>query len=315
MPESPHAVNPALSAIAIQYANENKDYIADDVMFRVKPELLQAEYTYRVHDLATNFTIPDTAVGRKGEVAEITHGSELKPGACKDYGIKEFVPRRDQNQVRGAKMRESLLAGASKRVADQIRLDRERRVAKIVFDATNYSASRKSALTGTAKISSANSKPIQLIQDARHSLLVHPANVMVIGLAAWQKLSTHPEIVKAVHGNSGDAGIARKSAVRDLFGLDDILIGRAVYNSAKEGQTMTAEQLWGGHIQLQYRNRSASNEGGLTWGATMVHQSLKVWSRFDANYGLLGADEVKAGESVDEKIFAKDLGYLIQNAV
>jgi len=153
-----------------------------------------------------------------------------------------------------------------------------------------------------------------VIGDALDVPLLRP-NIAVMGRAAWSKLRRNPSIVKAANKNAGDSGMASKQAFCELFELEDLLVGESFVNSAKPGQAMVAARVWGKHVALLYRNKLATNQNGVTFGWTAQWGDRVSMTRADGDIGLRGGQVVKTGESVDEKIIAPDLGYLIINAV
>lgn len=196
-----------------------------------------------------------------------------------------------------------------------IELDREVRTAALVFAAAQYAAANKITLSGTSQFSDyANSDPLGVIMAGLDACIMRP-NVAVMGRAVFTKLCMHPEIVKAVHGNSGDAGIVQRRAVADLFELEDVLVGEGWVNTARKGQAATLSRVWGKHIALIHRNLTAGPNSGLTFGFTAQFGSRIAGATPDKNIGMRGGQLVRAGESVKEVITANDLGYLIVDAV
>jgi hypothetical protein len=138
---------------------------------------------------------------------------------------------------------------------------------------------------------------------------------MVLGRQVFTKLAMHPQVVKAVHGNSGDSGIASRKQVADLFELEEILVGEARVNTARKGQAMSLSQAWGKHLALLHRDKTADTRSGVTFGVTAQFGTRVAGSIPDKDIGLRGGERVRAGESVQEVITAADLGFFIQNAV
>lgn len=309
MPNAPFPVDPALTGITIAY--RNPALIADQVLPRMP--VAGMEYKYWEYPIGEGFTVPDTQVGRKGRPNEIEFTAIEKAGLTKDYGLEDPIPQRD---VQLAPPGYSPVDRAVEGITDLIMLDREIRTAGLVFDEATYPAGNKETLSGTSQFSDYSaSTPIDVIADGLDSTLVYRPNVMVIGQAAWSVLRRHPHLIKAMHGTAGDKGMVTREFVRDLFELDDVIVGQAYLNTAKKGQTPTLSRVWGKHIALIYRNRLAGPQQGVTFGWTAQWGGRIAGQWEDRDIGLRGGTRVRVGESVEEKVVAAATGYLIKDAV
>jgi hypothetical protein len=304
---APFPTDNVLTAISVAYRNEKM--IADEVLPRVP--VGSKTFKYNKYALEDNFTIPNTKVGRKSAPTEVEFGHSDESSSVVDYGIDEVVPNDD---IATAPVGHDPLARATVSVTDLVLLDREKRVAELVFNAASYDDKHKATLSGAAQFSNSESDPIKYVLEKLDSCIMRP-NIMVMGRAVWTKLRTHPKIVKAAHGNSGDSGVAARQAVADLLELDELLIGEGWYNSAKKGQKAATTRLWGNHIALIYRDKLADPRGRVTFGFTAQFGDRVAGHIPEPKIGLSGSIRVRAGERVRELITAPDLGYLIQNAV
>jgi hypothetical protein len=306
MPKAPFPIIPELTGIAIAY--RNRQMIADQILPRITP-VTKEEFIYFVYDLAQGFTVPDTKVGRRGKVNQIEFTAKEETGYTKDYGLEDSIPSSDlANAPTGIDPR----ANSVEYIMNLLALDREVRVAGVVFNPDTYPAANKLTLSGTSQFSDKTSHPIQTVSDALDSCVVRP-NVMVIGRPAWSVLSRHPEIVSACLRNAGESGIARRQDVADLFELEEIVVGEAFVNNARKGQTPTLSRCWGKHLSLIYRNRQAAPQRDVTFGMTVPFGQPVAGAWESKNIGLRGGTKVRAGESVEEIITCADCGYFLQN--
>lgn len=308
MAQTPFPMQPHYTAIAIAY--RNKALIADAVLPRVLVD--KQEFRYLKHKLSEGFTIPDTKVGRRSKPNEMSFSATEVPEFTEDFGLDDPVP---QSDVDNAPDNFDPLAHSTEQLTNLILLDREKRAAGLVFDASKYPANNKRAVTtATEKFGHENSDPIATISDALDAVVMRP-NIMVIGQGAWSVLARNPKILKAIHRTSGDAGIARREDVAALFELDEILVGSAFLNTAKKGQATTLAQVWGKHLSLIHRDLLATNKAGTTFGFTGQWGQRIAGASPDRNIGLRGGQMVRVGESVKEVLSAPDLGYLLSNVV
>jgi hypothetical protein len=89
----PFVVDPILTAIAIGYSNPAQALIADDVMPRQSVGGEQFKWTE--YPIAEAFTVPDTEVGRRGQVNQIVFSGKERESAVRDYGLDVPIPNSD----------------------------------------------------------------------------------------------------------------------------------------------------------------------------------------------------------------------------
>jgi hypothetical protein len=308
MANAPFPIQPALTAIAIRY--RNAEMIADQVLPRV-PVATQ-EFKYFKHALAEGFTLPDTKVGRRSKPNEVEFTATETPGMCSDYALDDPIPQADLDQ---APANMDPRGRAVEGLADLIALDREKRVADLVFALGTYPTTNRTTLSGTSQWSHADANPIDAILAA-NDLLVMRANVLVVGQAVWTKLRQHPKVVQAVYGTAQNAGVVNRQQVAELLELQEILVGPGWLNTAKKGQTPTLARVWGKHAALIHRDGMADTRGNrTTFGFTAQWGERVAGAIPDPHIGMRGGERIRVGESVAEVIAAPDLGYFFQNAV
>lgn len=125
----PFPVQQELTAIALAYSN--RSYIADLVLPRVP--VGSREFKWLQFNQSEMFTVPETMVGRKGVPNEVQFGGTEVAGFVKDYGLDDLVPNEDVNS---APPGYDPIGRAVEGVSELIALDREKRVADLVFTPT-----------------------------------------------------------------------------------------------------------------------------------------------------------------------------------
>ena len=313
----PFPIQQELTAIALAYSN--RSYIADQVLPRVP--VGSREFKWLQYNRDEMFTVPETMVGRKGVPNEVQFGASEVAGFVKDYGLDDLVPNEDLD---AAPAGYDPLGRAVEGTSELIALDREKRVADLVFNTATYPATNRATLSGTSQWSDyTNSDPYSAIMAARDGMLM-PFNTGIIGRLAWSKLRVHPKITAALApsaaGNSSTSNAqgapATLQAVADLLELDQILVGESWVNTAKPGQTASLSRVWGKHMALLHLNPIASIRGNaITFGYTAEYGNRVSGSIPEPKVGLRGAQRVRVGESVNEIVCASDVGYYFQNIV
>ena len=304
---APFPIDPELTGIAIAY--HNKSMIADQVLPRVL--VGKEQFKYWKYKLEQGFTVPDTKVGRKSKPNEVEFSGEEVTDSTEDYGLDDPIPQADIDNAPASYNPEGR---AVEQITNIVELDREVRVANLVFNAANYGANNKITLVGADQWNDPTSKLIKTIMDSLDACIMRP-NVGTFGRATLSALSMHPEVVKATNRNSGDSGIAQREAIAALFELEEVLAGEAYINTARKNQPASMQRAWGKHAAFTYRDQLADNRNGTTFGFTAQFGQRVAGSQPDSDIGLRGGQRVRAGESVKELITANDLGFFIQNAV
>lgn len=304
---APFAVDRESTGIAIAY--RNPEFVADRVLPR-KPVGKQA-FKHRSVPKGTYLTIPNTLVGRTGKPNTVEMGWTETPSVTTDYALDAPVPNAD---VENAPADYNPRAAATEMLADLIELDREKRVADLVFALPTYGAGNRTTLEGTSQFSHASSTPIKTIMTALDACFRRP-NKCVMGQAVWTQLSQHADIVSATQKNSGEKGRASRAAFAELFELQETIVGTGWYNSAKPGQAAVTTRLWGKSILFFYQNPVASVEYGLTFGLTAQWLTRQAGPIIDPDVGARGGTRQRVLESVAEVILCADCAYLFDAAV
>jgi hypothetical protein len=313
----PFPIQQELTAIALAYTN--RSYIADLVLPRTL--VGSPEFKWQLFNKNEMFTIPETMVGRKGVPNEVQFSGTETAGFVKDFGLDDLVPNDD---IEKAPPGYDPIGRAVEGVSELIALDREKRVADLVFSLNTYPAANRTTLSGTSQWSDyTNSDPYSAIMGALDGMLMRP-NMAVIGRQAWTKLRVHPKITASLAPSStgntltvnGQGAPASLRAVADLLELDQILLGENWVNTAKPGQDATLSRVWGKHMAFLHQNPIATVRGNaITFGYTAEYGNRVSGSIPEPKVGLRGAQRVRVGESVNEIIAASDVGYFFQNIV
>lgn len=317
---APFPVDPTRTAIAIAYTNPDVALIADEVCPVQGAPIGTKSFTYYTYPLETGFVVPETTVGRKGRPNELEYEASEASGTCVDYGLDAPIPMDDITQAQASRAQGGYaydpVNHAVEQLTNAIRLDRERRVAALAFDAASYPDTNKTVLSGTGQFSDyTNSDPLPLLLDALDTTLGGRPNQAVMGSAVWSKLRRHPKLVKAIGSTTGE-GVITRQQLADLLEIGRVLVGAAYVNSARRGQTPALTRVWGKSLLLQYIDRTATNAGGLTHMLTVQYGTRMAGVIDDPHAGgLRGGRRVRVGESVKELIIGARTSYLFADAV
>lgn len=305
---APFPIDEFLTDVAIRY--RNKTFIADQVLPRI--QVGTQVFKYLRYTMEEQFTLPDTLVGRKSRVTEIELTAEEVTAKTLDYGLEDPIPNVDLENARDPNV---VIGHAVETLTDLILLDRELRVANLVFNPDTYPVGRKTTLSGTSQWSHPDSNPVDAMLAAMDEMVMRP-NIIVMGATVWTKLRQHPRVVQAVFRTAQNAGVVMREQLAELLEVDEIIIGEGKRNLAKRGQAANISYIWGPHCAMLMRDSLADTRNSrTTFGFTAVFTGLEAGRIDDPMIGLRGGVRVRVGESVAEVVCAPDLGYFFQNAI
>lgn len=291
--------------------------IADEVCPRVTSPY---KFTYTLLDSEDRLSAPNSRASRAARVNEIEFGSTDANDETEDYALICPVPDRDIREASAQGLPYDPLAVATDALATVMKINRERRVAKLVFEISNYASGYSVTLSGASQWSDVTSDPLKAILEKMDTPLIRP-NTLVLGQQTWTSFRQHPKIVEAVNmsgaGDKASGAVARR-AVADLLELDHIAVGRVQYQTAKRGQTAAYDYIWGKHAALLHINRSLSGPQSMmpSFCFTAEAMGMMVGTYVDSARGIgAGTTFVKSSESCKEVVSWTRAGYMWKNAV
>lgn len=307
-PEEVH--DPALTSVAIAWSQRN--FIASKVL----PPKIVSKSTdkYTTYTKADFTTLPDTFHGPRDGANEAAWGTSFSTYQCLDYDLKELVTDEERNEQSGSidVEKDTVL-----HLTQLLMLDREQRVANAVFNTTTFS-SYTSALGSTTRwdnYTSSSSVPLQNIEAAKESVLknsLQPANTVIMGYEVFRYARLHPAILAAIkEAVGGEVKNVNERLLAQAFDVEQVLVGRAVYNSANRGQTESPSFVWGKSVMVAYIEPQMPTKG-VTLGGTFRSRDFAV-TRWRANDP--PGTWIKAGMKDDEVIVHAGAGYLYTTVV
>ena len=180
-------------------------------------------------------TIDDTAAPRaKGN--QIDFNVTTTNYSVKDKSLEDFV---DQTEKDNADPPLDPRRDAADFIMELLMLKREERVSGIIFDTNTYPAAQVTTPSDkwTDKV---NADPLEDMLVSIDSVFTLP-NIAIFGKSAWRVVRQHPKILDAVKGatrsQSAGGGVVSKEQMATLLEVDQVLVGRAKFNTAARGIT------------------------------------------------------------------------------
>jgi len=311
----PNDVHIQTALTNISQAYRNDELVADRVAPRIKVE--HRSDKYYVLDEMEAFNVQADRTAPNADANEIVISLSDDEYAVKDYALGSWVPR---EAIANADDPVDPLGRAVEGIKNRLMLAREKRVADLAFAAATYGSGYKTQLSGTTQWSHADADPVNAILTALDVPLQRP-NRMIVGAEVWRVLRQRAEIVAAAFplgGNAASGGLvggwATTQAVAQMLELDEIVVGRARYNSAAAGQTGVLSRVWGKHALLYYQEESPSRDTPTSFFTFETTDSAIVRD-FDPKKGVKGSEYVKDGWSHVEKLVSGKSCYFFEDAV
>lgn len=228
---------------------------------------------------------------------------------CIEYAFA--VPVHDE-QVRNSNDPLNPLRDGTEFVTRQLMAEMESQVAALALGAGTWSGSA----TPGVLWDNATSTPIEDVEAGFATVvgaIGQMPNTGAMGYEVWSDLKNHPEIVERIAGmgSVSSPAIVAVNTVAAVLGLDKLLIGSQIENTASEGVTDSTSFIWGKHFLLAYVAGGASLMNPSA-GYVMTYQN-RVIERYREDQE---KQDVIAGYwNFDVKAVATDAGYLFRSVV
>lgn len=213
----------------------------------------------------------------------------------------------------------ALRQNSTRLVVTALKRAQESRILNAVTSTTNVGSAF--ALTGAAKWSDfVNSDPMADVTTGQSVILRQTGflpNVAAMDWGTYSMVRRHPKLLDLFKYTSG--GNVKDEELANAFGVDRLLVSKAIKEQSKEGQAVGSKVfMMGNNVLLAYVANQA--EVGLqtaTYGLRFQWQP----DTFPGNFGVSTdvqnkagqrkVEVIEAGHYQSEKIIGKDMGYLI----
>ena len=293
--------DPLLTNISLAYGPTG--HIADQVLPPVPVKL--EDGTYLSYD-KSRFNIPNAHRRPRSRYKEIDWTLSKESYHAEEYGLESRIDDRERDNALDVL---SLDETTTEILTDNVMNNRERRVANLVLSTANVT--QNTTLAGAAQWSDASGgDPIGVAITAATTIqgtTGYTPNQVTMGFKVFQKLLTNPKITAML----GDTEQLTAARLAQLFGVQRVIVGSVLYNTAKPGQTAVLGDLWGKDVLFSYTEPRPAQRRP-SFGYQFVVQGLRGfrWRDTPVNCDVLRVSEIRA-----EKIVASQLGYLVKAAV
>lgn len=303
-----YTVDPLLTRIAKSFSNNA--FIADQVFPRIPVE--SETGFYYVYDKSSMRLEDDLRAGL-ARANRVDYGMSLATyGPLLEHSLEQGVDRRQKRIMGEEKARRK----ATNNVMKKIMLRHEYMVASLMTNTSNIT--QNTTLSGTDQWSDAsNSDPIGDIKTARDTIYATGIDgsrlVLAMGYPVWSALQVNSQLINRL-GTATDQTAVTEQQAAAILGVDELLIGRALHDTAAEGQTSSLSYVWGNDAVLMHMGgRGEESIEQVNPGYTLYIEGERGVDRWDEPAHK--AEFVRATDYFEPKLVAAEAAYLIKDAV
>jgi hypothetical protein len=295
-----------------EYQPERFKFIAD----RVLPKYGVAKESATLSVLQReNTNIPETKHANGAGYNRVDLYLEDMAYTCVDHGLEAQLTDRDRE-----KFRDDFDAEVEKIKSIKVKmtLAREKRVKDLIFNTTTWTGAALYTDNSAAPWDAAASAVIAQIAAAKEKVRLGSgviADSLICGEAAFQNLLSNTGIIARFPGAPLITQAMIEANMSAIFGLDQLIVGGSVYNSADEGQTYSGTDMWGD----DYAMVAALGREGMPITEPQLGRTI-LWERYTPD--LIYADEYReeqtksdvyrVEESIDEKVIDAVFAHLMK---
>lgn len=298
-------VDKALTNVSVKYTNDS--FIAD-VIFPVV-EVDKKTGVYYKYDKSNLKKVNSRRIG-KAKTPEVDRGmTKTSYGPLEEHTLKTDITK-DEFDNYDSPLDPRI--DATEQVSELLAVEKEQDLATDLADTAIVT--QNTTLSGTSQWSDyANSDPFSNIETAKDTIRkngIKEPNTLVLSQTVFNKLKHHPDLLDRVKWSN--RGVLTTEILASLFDVERVIIGKAVYDTAAEGQTNSLDYIWGKHAWLMY----STLKPGLRTLSAGYHLTLKNGRYIDRwNDEDPKVEWVRATDYYERKIIATEAIYLIKNAV
>ena len=301
-----------LSMLAVAaFSDGSTEFVADQLFPSVG--VGKRSDKYYILDKGAFFRIPDALRAPKTKARTVQFDVSSDAYYCHNYALGAENALEDlANEDPAIRLREN----STNLITINLRRAQEARIANIVTSATNMGSG--TLLTGTNKWNDyVNSDPIADVTTGHahmRRLTGLVPNTALIDTDTLAILQRHPIMLDMYKYTS--AGLVSVEAIAKAFKVDRIIEGKGIRENALEGGTSSMTNLWGNncllaHVEAQTGMQTRTLGLRYQWQPQGLPGPFAVERNTFSGAGTRKVEVIETGHWQDERVIARDLGYLI----
>jgi len=294
-------VDQVLTRIAVAYSNDEHLYSL------IAPEIPVAFESGKYYIFTKGDWFRNEAALRAAGTRAVIGGFRVTTGtySADEYAIATKLADRDAANADNIL---ALRASKTKWTANEVSLAREVEMAGTIMTGSLWGTDK----TLSATWDNATSTPIEDILEGQDTIAQSTGkepNTGIMGRQVWTELRRHPDILDTL--SATERQIATPALLAQAMDLKRILIGRAIYNTANEGQTDSFSYVWGKKFLLCYVTPTPDIMEPTALYTFMARPMRTRRWRDDPEE----AEYIESSVILDFKVVGADLGWYVDSAV
>lgn len=311
-------LRPDLGAIAFEYAlaASQRGFIGLTVLPIFETGLQTG--TYPKIPIEAMLKLQDTKRAERASYGRSDWNFEDGSYACSEDGWEEPIGDDERAKYEGIYSALDLESVAIMRATDILLRGGEKRVADMVFNATNFTVHEVTTEWSTAATAGPRSDVQTGCQAVRDNTGLDP-DVLIINRTVFNNILVCAEFKDYTQYTTPvllSTFEAQKSLVAQYLGVERILVGDAIYDSAKKNKAFSASKIW----SSEYGMLAKLSSGGLDLkepclGRTMLWtaDSPQVITTDQYREEQTRSDIYRVRQNTDEVFIFTGAGYLLGN--
>jgi len=295
-----------------EYSTDRMRFIADEILpaRSVRKKAATLSVCKR-----KNLTVPDTAHANGATFNRVDLYMDDMSYLCVDHGLEGQVTDEDMENYA-----DDFDAEVEKTQAIKLkmRLARELRVKNLIFNTTTWTGAALYNDVSAAPWDTIGSGVIKQIQTAREVVRLNcglPPDSLIISESSMINLMNNTQILAKFPGVTVLTEAMLRAAMASILGIQNLIVGQAVYNSADEGQDFTGAEIW----PDDYAMLAVLGSEGLPMtepqlGRTMMWDAYVSGLEYVESYReeQTKSEIIRVEQYVQEKVFDPYFGHLLK---
>ena len=244
--------------------------------------------------------------------------TEDKEYACEDYGLEIQLTDKDREKYRDDYDAELESAQA---LAKKIYNELEIRTATAVFNTTTWPSGTAALFTDNKATpwSTVTTDIIKQVTAAKEYVRANTgvrADALIIGEPALNNLLINDVVRARFPGALVISEAMLRANLAAIFGLSELIVGGAAYDSAKEGQVFTSADIWGYQYAMVAKIQRGPTRVNPGIGRAIIWENLTdaadIAAVMEYREEQTASDIYRIQQYIDELIFDAYFGHLMQ---
>jgi hypothetical protein len=239
----------ALEKISIEY--KPGEFIADKLVPAVPVK--HDTDKYYVYDFGA-MRLEETKRAKGAPTNRTTYTMSTSSYSLDTHALKELVLVEDKNNADKAI---NLEIDTTESLTRKILIRKEKECNDVIMAKANWTNNESLTSTLAWTQNTTLSNPITKVDSATSKIISssgYKPNVLAMDDATFRGAKEHTSIIDRVKYTSADS--VTEQMLAKLFNIDQVLIGRAIYESAQEGLTSSPGSIWTNSVYIAYHEKS-----------------------------------------------------------